>query len=230
MRATLSILGLYNANEHLFDGIRPFGELLAYCEDEALRERLVDIIALDDDPETWSSEAAEEDGRRPLSRTLLIERIWLECAELEVLYPDAAFMQQAIAHWWRSKKLIWARLMQTVALSYDPIANYDRTETDSSTETRDLKRRSKVKDSQRDSYAAGYDSSDLEHTGRETSAGSSVDKDTGTVTYSKSNRVKGNIGVTTTQQMIAAEREAALFDLYAAMVKSFKETFCLLIY
>lgn len=37
----------------------------------------------------------------------------------------------------------------------------------------------------------------------------------------------GNIGVTTTQQMIDAERESVLFNMYAVIADSFHKTFCL---
>ena len=40
----------------------------------------------------------------------------------------------------------------------------------------------------------------------------------------------GNIGVTTTQKMIAEERETALFNIYDFIINDFKNRFCLLIY
>lgn len=41
---------------------------------------------------------------------------------------------------------------------------------------------------------------------------------------------KGNIGVTTTQQMIEQERLVAVYDIYTAIVDSFKENFCVMIW
>lgn len=40
----------------------------------------------------------------------------------------------------------------------------------------------------------------------------------------------GNIGVTTTQKMISAEREIAVFNIIDFIINDFKERFCLLIY
>lgn len=43
-------------------------------------------------------------------------------------------------------------------------------------------------------------------------------------------RETGNIGVTTTQQMIKEEREVDQFNIYEYIVQSFKRRFCLLVY
>lgn len=40
----------------------------------------------------------------------------------------------------------------------------------------------------------------------------------------------GNIGVTTTQQMIREEREVAEFDVIQYIINDFKSRFCLLVY
>ena len=37
----------------------------------------------------------------------------------------------------------------------------------------------------------------------------------------------GNIGVTTTQEMIEAERQTVLFNMYRVIADSFHRTFCL---
>ena len=41
---------------------------------------------------------------------------------------------------------------------------------------------------------------------------------------------QGNIGVTTTQQMIREQREIVLFNLYQFMTESFKQNFCLMVW
>lgn len=43
-------------------------------------------------------------------------------------------------------------------------------------------------------------------------------------------RVHGNIGVTTSQQMLEAEREVVKFNVYDYIINDFKNRFCLLIY
>lgn len=54
--------------------------------------------------------------------------------------------------------------------------------------------------------------------------------DTGSIEHSETIRETGNIGVTTSQQMIEAERELVRFNIYDVIIESFKQRFCLLIY
>lgn len=65
-----------------------------------------------------------------------------------------------------------------------------------------------------------------------TDAGTVTDAitDSGTVTNVKSGTSKGNIGVTTTQQMIEQERGVLEFEMYDYIIQEFKSRFCLLRY
>lgn len=55
-------------------------------------------------------------------------------------------------------------------------------------------------------------------------------EDKGTIEHTNNTIEQGNIGVTTTQQMIEAERELVRFNIYDVIIESFKQRFCLLIY
>lgn len=48
--------------------------------------------------------------------------------------------------------------------------------------------------------------------------------------HTRTGRAHGNIGVTTSQQMIQSERDLVVFNLYDVIAESFVETFCLMIY
>lgn len=88
-----------------------------------------------------------------------------------------------------------------------------------------------------DSYEPGYkDVSSREDT--QTSESSNrvdvtgdraVDETTGE-TYSHKLRAYGNIGVTTTQEMLEAQRKVVRYNIYNEIADSFKEEFCLYIY
>ena len=65
---------------------------------------------------------------------------------------------------------------------------------------------------------AGYNASDLVN-----SSGASTD-------VKRSARMWGNVGVTTTQQMIEEERRVSEFNISDYIIESFKLRFCLLIY
>lgn len=48
--------------------------------------------------------------------------------------------------------------------------------------------------------------------------------------HTKTGRAHGNIGVTTSQQMIQSERDLVVFNLYDVIAESFIENFCLMVY
>lgn len=148
-----------------------------------------------------------------MDRETAIEQILQDCAELEILFPDAAYMQDAIRRWSAISQRAWKKLYYTVTVEYDPIANYDRTE------TRDLTTTGTAASTR---TVAAFNSSTQEP---QSGADSNVNnRDTGTI------HTKGNIGVTTTQQMLQAERESALYNVYDAISQDFQRRFCLLVY
>lgn len=48
--------------------------------------------------------------------------------------------------------------------------------------------------------------------------------------HTRTGRTHGNIGVTTSQQMIQSERDLVVFNLYDVIAESFIENFCLMVY
>ena len=66
----------------------------------------------------------------------------------------------------------------------------------------------------------------------ETSDHSTTDSRTrsGSDVVSRSRIEQGNIGVTTTQEMIKREREVSMFDIIDTITQEFKKEFCLLVY
>lgn len=59
---------------------------------------------------------------------LVKDNLLAETAELEVIYPDAVFMQAMIGRWSAKELPVWDRLYKTTLLEYNPIQNYDRKE------------------------------------------------------------------------------------------------------
>jgi hypothetical protein len=51
-----------------------------------------------------------------------------------------------------------------------------------------------------------------------------------TGTHTRTGRAHGNIGVTTSQQMIQSERDLVAFNIYDVIAESFIENFCLMVY
>ena len=59
---------------------------------------------------------------------LVKDNLLAETAELEVIYPDAVFMQAMIGRWSAKELPVWDRLYKTTLLEYNPIENYERQE------------------------------------------------------------------------------------------------------
>lgn len=164
-----------------------------------------------------------------INREDTIDGILLETAELELLYSDPPFLKRAIGRWSRERLPIWQQLEETLHYDYNPIHNYDRTETRNLNIKRDNNTRSKASGTE-DGYRAGYDSGGLVHSEQATSKTRGSSRGNENVDEGETIRAMGNIGVTTTQQMIESQRNVVQFDLEKFIADDFKQAFCLQVY
>ena len=139
----------------------------------------------------------------------IVSNLILETMDRDVLYTDPEFMQHAIGIWSKKKMEEWQLLYDALNIEYAPLDNYDRyedmTETrnlaDDHTETRNLANGGTVTGS-----TSAYDSNTFQNKDQTVASGS----DTGTVrhagtdtgTVRRAGRIHGNIGVTTSTQML----------------------------
>ena len=77
-------------------------------------------------------------------------------------------------------------------------------------------------DSTAEHYAAGYNSNVPTLASRDTGSGNS--------TATHKGRVSGNIGVMSTQELIARQRAIVDYDVISKITEDFKAQFCLAIY
>lgn len=196
-----------------------------------------------------------------LNREAVINEILLQCAELEVVYPNIDIMKLAITTWSVANQYTWQKLYDTMVVDYNPIWNVDAnvTETLTGTENRDIERSGSgsnnrtvnladnetvnitdteaVKGFNSDTWAESHKNNkagtdNIAHTGTDNIAISdseTVDDDL-IKSETRTQRRTGNIGVTTTQQMLEQERAIAEFNMISYIAQSFKQRFCLLIY
>lgn len=244
-----------------------------------------------------------------LDKNIAIDRIIMVTSGLELMWPDLDMMRHLITSWSSSHQWSWTKLYKTMLLEYNPIWNYDRTETSTDTDTRnrkELENTTAIKDFngqvkrvateignqgstahmnevvESDSEGSATENGDEEHkvsaynseqyepkdmatrltttdttghtdsdtTGSEsrhvdTTINNNDTADTTNKTvddvsrdikegeeqsHQHNLRAYGNIGVTTTQQMIDQERASVMFDIYQVICDSYKQTFCLLVY
>lgn len=156
-----------------------------------------------------------------MDKDLLINNLLIECAELEVLLPDPDIIRKAIGFWSHAQAAVWDKLFATTQLEYNPIWNKDGVIAE--TETRDLKT---TLDGTDTDQRSAYNASTFQNQEK-----TIIDHDaTDTGTVKRVRREQGNIGITTTQQMIKEEREVDQFSIYDYIVRSFKERFCIMVY
>lgn len=159
----------------------------------------------------------------------LYNNILLETAELEILYPNPDFLKMAIEKWSNSRIKSWTKLWATENYEYEAIYNYDRTEeatiTGKTTNTGSFNGRGT-----QTGQVSAYNSADFQNREKTTMESSTTNTDTGDSTTTEKRKMYGNIGVTTTQEMIQAERNIDTFSTYDVIVQEFKEKFCLLVY
>lgn len=179
-------------------------------------------------PDLFEYFAPPEDPDYNLYLNAYVYQILMTCQDLEVLYSDPRVFKWSIGVWSAASQPTWDRLYNTLTLEYNPIENYDRQETGTNTVAAEGETSG---DSTTNTYVSGFNSGN-------TTANTPHDKTTGDTNgaYNDStsteytNRVHGNIGVTTSQQMIQQERDIAGFNLIEYIANSFKEHFCLQVY
>ena len=171
-----------------------------------------------------------------MDKELIINNILLECAEMEIIYPEPDIMKNAIGLWSNKQLESWERMYKAMQLEYDPIYNYDRFEEwlDSNTATThsntnsNLNRKGSTKHQVNafnrgitDSNIDSIDNTDTDNTNTN-SNNSAIGKHSG--------HLYGNIGVTTSQQMLQSEIDISKFIVADYIIDQFKERFCLLVY
>ena len=148
-----------------------------------------------------------------LSHEAVINEILLQCAELEIMYPNIDIMKLAITTWSVANQYTWQKLYDTMVVEYNPIWNVDANVTIDRNTSGSGNATDAVKGFNSDTWAES----------EKTDTNSSAEEDV-------IERRTGNIGVTTTQQMLEQERKIAEFNMISYIAQSFKQRFCLLIY
>lgn len=247
--AWLSILGLYNYDNTIFDGLT----LPTTSDLPELADYMDEIIVPD--------------------KTTLVKKLLFDLAELPLVYTDPATMKQMIEVWSDSREYNWIMSWETMLYKYNPIWNKDGTYTETRSESRSNSGTREMDGTVTDAGTNGNTrtfntqnptSNTVTHevTGFDTNAyspntrdsASGTNSQTGTISDSGTNgntrtfdttqtdrgsedisgglsrTERGNIGVTTTQQMIKEQREIVLFNLYDHIIRDFKQQFCIMVY
>lgn len=226
MRATLSILGLYQREPTLFDELELPGSMN--------KDVLIDNILY----EAATLEAYYPDPnfmKFMIGRwSFMNQSVWQKLYDTTVLEYNPIFNYDRTEEWSENEQMLDKRTLTGKEME---------TSTDNS--SGEIRSSGTV---QSELNVSGYNESSyvpreqtietpntLTSNTSETDRIVSIDKnDTENMDRKRDNirtgRAFGNIGVTTTQQMIQQERETVLFNMYKVITDSFIERFCLMIY
>ena len=196
--ATLSLIGLYNYDQTIFDKMQlPTG----------------------------------------IERDTLINNILIKSGDFEVLYPQPDFLKDAIGVWSRKWQRTFTKWLEALSIEYDPLYNYDRHEewtTDEKGTTKtDTSDESSVNGTVTNKISAynessfTNDSQSITESGSESSGTANGQHQTNEI---RKGRAYGNIGVTTSQQMLQSELDIASWNLYEHITDIFLSEFIIPVY
>lgn len=172
LRSKLSILGLYEADNTLFNNM------------------------------------VLPDG---VDKDTLVAEIISECADMEVLYPDADYMKMLIGYWSGGMLDNWQKMYDALSQNYDPLNSYRKETTHSGNKS----------NTSTNSVKAYNESTNF------------VDyqKDVDNATNSFNRTVRGNIGIYSYAKLLTEELELREhYDIYDIILADFKHRFILLVY
>lgn len=188
-----------------------------------------------------------------INKQTLVNNILLRGGEFESLYGDPYFLQNMIGVWSEKWQRTFTKWMQALSIKYDPLYNYDRheiykdirSENENSTRsenatTIDTSTSSGSGTTQND--VSAYDSATYSPHDQSTSSSSGTNDSTATSNASGTNNrtlgetvshdahLYGNIGVTTSQQMLKDELEVNEWNVYEHITDLFLNEFSIYVY
>lgn len=188
-----------------------------------------------------------------IEKDVLIGSIILKCQEFELLYSDPDFLIQAINVWSRKNYRTFDKWVKALDIKYDPLYNYDRTEefqddhtgsfsssgsgsntlTNNLTDTTaDTLTHSEKAYNDTNYVGTTQDQSNGSITRTGTASNALANSNQGSDTYKNIHKARlyGNIGVTTSQQMLESELNIARWNLYEHIADLFCNEFCIMVY
>lgn len=169
-----------------------------------------------------------------IDKELAINNILMNCGEKELLYPDGDFMIDAIGMWSKKWKRTFEKWITVLGIEYNPLENYDRQEAWSDSTSTSESSSASASDSATSSQLADVSafnvsdySPDSKATGSNNASSTSNASGNKFENSGHRGRVHGNIGVTTSQQMLLAELDVDRFNIYDEIAIIFMREFVL---
>ena len=180
-----------------------------------------------------------------INKDTLCSNILLQGGEFEVQHGNPQFIHNAIGIWSKAWKESFQRWVDALAIEYAPLENYDRMEhwtdetdvagtgTSNSVGTLDNTTTSTVENTKSAYDASTYQPYDKVQS-TETSDTDTTDRTNTSMTSDQDSehngRIHGNIGVTTSQQMLNQELDLGYWNLYQRITQLFLQEFVIPVY
>ena len=185
-----------------------------------------------------------------LNKNTLVNNILLRSGEFEVMYADPDFMKDAIGMFSDTWQPTFERWVNALSIEYNPLENYDRKEDWSdtrnssesgSTSGSSSSSTSGTTSSTTTNKVSAYDAGDALTTrdqaqtyGADGSSSSGSSSGTSSSKISEGakhdGRIHGNIGVTTSQQMLISELDLGYWNVYEKITDLFLTNFVIPVY
>lgn len=171
-----------------------------------------------------------------LDKEQLKMSILRRCGTLLPVYTNTELMKVLVFNFFYEKEKVISKLIDTTEFDYNPISNYDKTETiirDMELSAGKGSNTTTTPNETQETSVSAFDSNEYQPKEKVNNSGttSTEIKTNGQDTEHETTttRTNGNIGVTTTQKLINEERKVALFNVYEWIAIEFECNFCILI-
>lgn len=184
-----------------------------------------------------------------IDKDILINSILLESSEYEVLYSNPNFLKSMIELFFKKNNWTFTKWIEALNIEYDPLENYNRFEdwSDKADYKNESKSEGNIKghsnssnDTTGEDNVSAFDSDGYQPKSQNkansksdvdsTSDSKNSDESKGNNNSIHNGRIHGNIGVTTSQQMLEAELDIVRWNIYKHISDMFISDFCILVY
>ena len=162
-------------------------------------------------------------------KAILVDTIMQEIGDLYPYYQNAPYLKANIRNWFSRMNGQFERMFSAIEAEYSPIENYDRTEEYTDITEAKANASGTNQGTRRDDVSA-FNSSTFQPDANTVSTNIANDSQSSSGTFKHSARLHGNIGVTTNQQMIQAELDLRLYDIYLEITRQFEKRFIVQVY
>lgn len=168
-----------------------------------------------------------------INKDVLIPEILRQCNEFEILYPNLDFLKAMIGNWSQKHYRTFEKWVEGLAEEFNPLHNYDRHEIyEDTSKDNSVSHTHTNSNSSTDRNVAAYDAGTMQP--REGEKGSSSGSGSGTAasdhSFKHEAHLYGNIGVTTSTQMLEDFLRVERWNIYEHIAELFVDEFCIRVY